>query len=53
MGDSLAVDDEDTGWAHHLAYRIGRDKMPFDVINVARSGATIAPPAHIFGMGDG
>lgn len=53
MGDSLMTDDEDTGWAHHLAYKIGHDKMPFDVVNVARSGATIAPPAHIHAMKDG
>lgn len=53
MGDSLMTDDEDTGWAHHLAYKIAHDKMPFDVINVARSGATIAPPAHLVSMKDG
>lgn len=53
MGDSLLVDDEDTGWSHHLAYKSGKEKLPFDFVNLARSGATIAPPAHIFGMKDG
>ena len=53
MGDSLMTDDEDTGWAHHLAYKIAHDKMPFDVVNLARSGATIAPPAHLVSMKDG
>ena len=53
LGDSLLIDDEDVGWAHHLAYRIGRDSLPFDVVNLARSGATIIPPAHAIGMKDG
>ena len=53
MGDSLMTDDEDTGWSHHLAYLIGQEKLPFDVINLSRSGATIAPPAHIFTLKDG
>lgn len=46
MGDSLMTDDEDWGWAHHFAYKVGAEKMPFDVVNLARSGAAMAWPAH-------
>ena len=48
MGDSLAIDDEDYGWTHHFAYKIAAEKMPFDVVNLAKSGSMIAKPAHIF-----
>jgi hypothetical protein len=46
MGDSLAIDDEDFGWTHHFAYKIAVEKMPFDVVNLAKSGSSIAPAAH-------
>ena len=48
MGDSLAIDDEDFGWTHHFAYKIAVEKMPFDVVNLAKSSSAIATPAHVF-----
>lgn len=47
------IDDEDMGWSHHLAYRVGKDKLPFSVVNLARSGTTIIRPAHRFELKDG
>jgi len=48
MGDSLAIDDEDYGWTHHFAYKIAVEKMPFDVVNLAKASSSIATPAHMF-----
>ena len=45
MGDSLAADYHDWGWSPHFAYEIARDELPFDVINLARGYAMVAPPA--------
>jgi len=47
MGDSLAIDEEDFGWTHHFAYKIAAEKMPFDVVNLAKSGSLIATYAHV------
>ena len=45
MGDSLMTDDEE-GWSHHFAYKVGAEKLPFDVVNLGRSGAVMSWPAH-------
>jgi hypothetical protein len=44
-GDSLLIDDEIWGWSHHLGYKIANDQMPFEIVNLARTGGVIASPA--------
>ena len=44
-GDSTVIDDEIWGWAHHLGYKIANDQMPFEIVNLARTGGVICSPA--------